>query len=229
MADFALWITACEARCGSTAPSRSAYRGNRDDAVESVIEADPVATALRTLMAGRKEWAGKAADLLGALAEVAGDKVTKAKTWPDSPRALSGRLRRAAPFLRKVASRSTSTREKKAARTRIITITFSEVDGMDAADADPSGRPWALSGVAGSSAASAETPPSSGPENGGDFASTPSISSKPNDSSGLQRTVEWTVGPRRYPYRPPYRPLQPLERQGGGRCGRCGRKNPSPI
>jgi hypothetical protein len=28
--------------------------------------------------------------------------VKKSKTWPDSPRALSGRLRRAATFLRKV-------------------------------------------------------------------------------------------------------------------------------
>ena len=32
----------------------------------------------------------------------AGERVAKSKTWPDSPRALSGRLRRAATFLRKV-------------------------------------------------------------------------------------------------------------------------------
>ena len=197
MADFALWVTACERALWERGAFAIAYRGNRDDAVESVIEADPVATALRTLMAGRKEWSGKAADLLGALAEVAGDKVTKAKTWPDSPRALSGRLRRAAPFLRKVGVTIDFDREKKAARTRIITITA--------------------------------TPITPGPEPEGDFASTPSIPSKPQQFQWLAADGRVDGRRRRYPYRPPDRPLQPLERQGGGRCGRYGRKNPLPF
>jgi hypothetical protein len=86
-----------------------------------VIDADPVAAAVRALMATRTEWTGTASDLLGALAELAGERVANAKTWPDSPRALAGRLRRAATFLRKVGIEFGFQREGRA-RTRIIRI-----------------------------------------------------------------------------------------------------------
>ena len=52
---------------------------------------------------------------------MAGDRIAKAKTWPDSPRALAGRLRRAAPFLRKIGIEITFGREGRA-RTRTIHI-----------------------------------------------------------------------------------------------------------
>ena len=58
----------------------------------------------------------------GALGEVVGERGVKSKTWPDSPRALSGRLRRAATFLRKVHIEISFGREGRA-RTRTITIT----------------------------------------------------------------------------------------------------------
>ena len=102
MADFALWATACETALWPAGTFWSAYCGNRDEAVEGVIDADPIAAAVRAVMATRTEWTGTASDLLGALAEVAGERVAKSKTWPDSPRALAGRLRRAATFLRKI-------------------------------------------------------------------------------------------------------------------------------
>jgi hypothetical protein len=99
----------------------SAYCGNLDEAVEGVIEADPIATAVRTLMVERTVWTGTASNLLGALAEQAGERVAKSKTWPGSPRALAGRLRRAATFLRKIGIAIEFLREG-AARTRIIRI-----------------------------------------------------------------------------------------------------------
>jgi hypothetical protein len=102
MADFALWATACETALWPSGTFWSAYCGNRDEAVEGVIEADPIAAAVRAVMATRTEWTGTASELLGALGELAGERVAKAKTWPDSPRALGGRLRRAATFLRKI-------------------------------------------------------------------------------------------------------------------------------
>jgi hypothetical protein len=101
MADFALWATACETTLWPSGTFWSAYCGNRDEAVDSVIEADPIADTVRTMMTTRTVWTGTASDLLGALSETAGERVAKAKTWPDSPRALSGRLRRAATFLRR--------------------------------------------------------------------------------------------------------------------------------
>lgn len=122
MADFALWASACEAALWPTGTFWSAYCGNRDEAVEGVIDADPVAAAVRAVMLERTEWTGTASDLLGALAEAAGERIAKSKTWPDSPRALSGRLRRAATFLRKVGIELSFEREGRA-RTRIIRIT----------------------------------------------------------------------------------------------------------
>ena len=56
------------------------------------------------------------------MAEAAGERVAKSKTWPDSPRALAGRLRRAATFLRKIGIEIGFDREGRA-RTRIIRIT----------------------------------------------------------------------------------------------------------
>lgn len=122
MADFALWATACETALWSSGTFWSAYCGNRDEAVDGVIDADPIAAAIRTVMTTRTEWTGTASELLGALAEIAGERVAKAKTWPDSPRALAGRLRRAATFLRKIGIDIGFEREGRA-RTRTIRLT----------------------------------------------------------------------------------------------------------
>ena len=121
MADFALWASACETAIWPAGTFWSAYCGNRDEVVDNVIEADPVAAAVRAVMEERTEWTGTATDLLGALAESAGERVAKSKTWPASPRALSGRLRQAATFLRKIGIEIDHVKEGRA-RTRIIHI-----------------------------------------------------------------------------------------------------------
>jgi hypothetical protein len=56
--------------------------------------------------------------------QAVGERVAKAKTWPDSPRALAGRLRRAATFLRKIGIEIGFEREGRA-RTRTIRIVTS--------------------------------------------------------------------------------------------------------
>jgi hypothetical protein len=143
MADFALWATACETALWPAGTFWSAYCGNLGEAVESVIDADPVAGAVRTMMQSRTErtvWTGNATDLLGALGEVAGERVTKSKSWPDSPRSLSGRLRRAATFLRKIGINISFEREGRA-RTRTIVITTTD----DAAPENDGTRPSAPS------------------------------------------------------------------------------------
>ena len=122
MADFALWASACETAVWSTGTFWSAYCGNRDEAVENVIEADPVAAVVRALMETRTKWTGTATSLLGTLSDRAGERVAKSKTWPASPRALSGRLRRTATFLRKVGIDIDHSKEGRA-RTRVIHIT----------------------------------------------------------------------------------------------------------
>jgi hypothetical protein len=122
MADFALWATACETALWPPGTFGAAYAGNRDEAVDSVIEADPVGSAIRSLMGTRTEWTGTASALLGALDEEVGEKVRKSKARPSSARALSGRVRRAATFLRKISIDIAFEREGRA-RTRTIRIT----------------------------------------------------------------------------------------------------------
>ncbi len=139
MADFALWATACETVLWPAGTFWSAYCGNLDKMVENVIEADPVAAAVCAVMLEQTQWTGTATELLATLAVVAGERVAKSKTWPGSPRALSGRLRRSATFLRKAGIEVDYTKEGRA-RTRIIQITSAEVSsgGPDYGGAQPS-------------------------------------------------------------------------------------------
>jgi hypothetical protein len=147
MADFARWSTACETAIWPAGTFWAAYCSNRDEAVADVIEADPVANAVRALMATRTTWTGTASDLLGALTELVGEAQRKSKSWPNSPSTLSGRLRRAATFLRKAGIEIAFDRETNHKRSRSIYISVR-------------------------------------PESGGDFASAPSASSAPDESTG---------------------------------------------
>jgi hypothetical protein len=132
MADFALWAKACEVKSGA-ADFEAAYAANRDEAIVGVIEADPVAAAVRSFMTMKTDWKGTASDLLDALAELVGDGQRKNKNWPDSARALAGRLRRAATFLRKIGIDVTFSREGRA-RTRTIQL----IAGLESARSRPS-------------------------------------------------------------------------------------------
>jgi hypothetical protein len=139
MADFAMWATACETAIWPAGTFWSAYCSNRDAAVEGVIEADSVATAVRALMSGRTEWTGTASSLLVALGEAVDEPIAKSKTWPDNPRALSGRLRRAATFLRKVGIEVAFNKEGRA-RSRIVHITASAPEDAGARPSAPSAQ-----------------------------------------------------------------------------------------
>jgi hypothetical protein len=181
MADFALWATACETALWPAGAFWSAYCGNRDEAVEGVIDADPVAAAVRAMMQPRTErtmWTGNATDLLGALGEVVGERVTKSKSWPDSPRSLSGRLRRTATFLRKIGINISFEREGRA-RTRTIVITTTD----DAAPENDGTRPSAPS-------ASSASPAKLNANNR--FAATP-LRTAADDADGTARGRNSTV------------------------------------
>jgi hypothetical protein len=105
-----------------------AYAGNIDEAVETVLNANPVATAVRNFMAVQTTttWTGTATDLLDLLGRIVGEKATKSKTWPVDATRLGGKLRRAATFLRKVGIEISVGEREGRRRTRNITITSSE-------------------------------------------------------------------------------------------------------
>jgi hypothetical protein len=94
MADFALWAAACESAFRPAGTLETAYSNNRRDAIENIIDADPVTALVREIMADRGQWTGSVTDLLQA--------GTSRFGWPKSPRPLAGRLRRAQTFLRRL-------------------------------------------------------------------------------------------------------------------------------
>ncbi len=170
MADFALWATACETAMWPAGTFWTAYCGNRDEAVAGVIEADPVAAVVRSFMTTRTEWTGTASDLLGALGEAVGERVAKSKTWPDNPRALAGRLRRAATFLRKIGIEISFGREGRARTRTILMATNPSHSAPENSGARPSGP-----------SASSASAPKSNPANG--FAASP-LRTVANDADG---------------------------------------------
>jgi hypothetical protein len=86
MADFALWATACETAFWPAGIFLRAYEANRRAAIETVIEADPVAARVRDIMAAQKMWAGNASDLLRIGADPAGNGGSpRDPGWPKSP------------------------------------------------------------------------------------------------------------------------------------------------
>ena len=112
MADFALWVAACETTFCRAGNFERAYWWNRRAAVEDVVDADPVAAGIRDFMSEREGWTGSASDLLRALdgrRQAVGE--ASSPGWPRSPRALAGRLRRAQTFLRTLGLEITFRRE----------------------------------------------------------------------------------------------------------------------
>jgi hypothetical protein len=98
MADFAHWITAAEpALPWPPGTFLAAYENNLHEAVEATLEADDVAALLRNLV----PFEGTMTDLLEALNSRAPEPIRKSRIWPKSSQALSSRVRRAAPALRR--------------------------------------------------------------------------------------------------------------------------------
>jgi hypothetical protein len=127
MADFALWAAACEPAPWPAGTFARAYTSNRRAAIESVIDADPIAACIRTMMANRTMWTGSASDLLRLCAETARDEFSSGTPGIKSPRALAGRLRRTQTFLRSLGIEITFWREGRMG-TRMIRVSTSAED-----------------------------------------------------------------------------------------------------
>ena len=132
----------------------AAYTENRAQTMDSVIEADPVASTLRAWMADEAEWSGTASDLLTCLCAQASDAVTNGKAWPSTPRALSGRLRRVATFLRTVGIHIDFDQKMGRNRTRLMTIATSPDQSVPSTSAPSATPPMSVVAGAGERAIS---------------------------------------------------------------------------
>jgi hypothetical protein len=145
MADFAKWATAAEPALGWEPESfLAAYTGNRAEANDLALDGSPVAPFLREL-AEAGGWEGTCGDLLERLGKDVGERGTKAPTWPKTPRALSGQLRRLAPNLRRAGVLVDSWREAGGKRRRMVRIN-SNKGGNDRPDRPNRPEPWEMPG-----------------------------------------------------------------------------------
>ena len=143
MADFALWAAACETAFWPAGTFARAYAANRRAAVESIIEADPLATCVRTIVGERSSWSGSASDLLRLCAQRAHEDASMSPPWARNPRALAGRLRRAQTFLRMLDIEIVFGREGRSGARMIRLSTLghsrSSGNGMDCEDGPKDG------------------------------------------------------------------------------------------
>ena len=119
MADFAGWGFAVAPAVGWSAEDFwRAYSANRNKAFEAVIEDDPVAPHILSLLERQKQgtWQGTTEQLWTKLKNIAGEAAC-ALNFPQSPVALGKQLRRIEPAL--AARRVVMERERVTAGTRI--------------------------------------------------------------------------------------------------------------
>jgi hypothetical protein len=100
MADFAIFAAACERGCGDGGRFLDAYADNQAGAHEQALDASPLPAALLAVMEGRESWEGTPAELFAALGRHAPTPAPPG--WPKGANALTNRLRRLAPNLRRV-------------------------------------------------------------------------------------------------------------------------------
>jgi len=103
MADYALLGVAAEQALGlRDGQFLLAYRNNRRNSHDLVLEATPVVPALLSLMAGIPNWSGVSRSLLEELNldAVSTEEQRRQKAWPKDARVLTAALKRVAPDLR---------------------------------------------------------------------------------------------------------------------------------
>jgi hypothetical protein len=116
MADWARWVTAAEPGLGwPHGQILDAYRAMRATTVETSLDGDPLAVAIRRLSL---PWIGTSADLLVLLAPSG----RAPRGWPESPRAMSAALRRLAPYLRRIGIDVAMYRESGSGSRRLVRL-----------------------------------------------------------------------------------------------------------
>lgn len=103
MADFARWVLAAEpALPWEPGTFLAVYGGQRASMAREAVEDSPLARGIVSVVeAAGGSWQGTATELLAAVAEHVDEATRRGKAWPQSPRALAGKLRRMAPDLRR--------------------------------------------------------------------------------------------------------------------------------
>jgi hypothetical protein len=99
MADFAIWIDACEESLGmEPGEALTAYRSNRTETHNLALESSPLHDPVIKL--AQEGFSGTVTDLQVRLNSMTSESIRRSVRWPKAPNALSNALRRMAPNLR---------------------------------------------------------------------------------------------------------------------------------
>jgi len=99
LADFALWVSACEKALGmKPGEAMAACRANSAEARDLALEASPLYEPLAEL--AREGFTGTIAELRARLDSMVGEAIRRSVRWPKAPNVLSNMLRRTATNLR---------------------------------------------------------------------------------------------------------------------------------
>jgi len=99
MADFAIWVSACETALGlETGEALDAYQANRAEAHNLSLESSPLFEPVAKL--ALEGFSGTVAELLARLNRTTGENMRRSVRWPKAPSALGTALRRMASNLR---------------------------------------------------------------------------------------------------------------------------------
>lgn len=142
LADFAEWATAGGTGAGLEEDGFiEAYWRNLRSSEAQSVEYDAVAGAVADLVRHLSdEWEGTATELLDLLGTLVSEDVRRSRSWPGNARALSSRLRRAAPVLgRSAGVRLEFGRSRDRASSRLITVRREFSVGSDRSDRTRSG------------------------------------------------------------------------------------------
>lgn len=132
MADFAKWVVAAEpALPWEEGKFLEVYGQNRSDAIETTLEADRLASAVREFMDDKESWEGQPSKLLDLLERVVDERTKNSKSWPGSANWLTQKLKRAATFLRSIGIDIEFPDQGKRGKERKITITRKNKQNSD--------------------------------------------------------------------------------------------------
>jgi hypothetical protein len=99
LADFALWVSACEEALGmKLGEAVAAYRANCAEARDLALEASPLYEPLAQL--AREGFTGTVAELRARLDSMVSEAIRRSVRWPKAPNVLGNALRRMATNLR---------------------------------------------------------------------------------------------------------------------------------
>ncbi len=179
MADFAVWMAACEEGLGwEPGTFARAYEANRSDANQRALESSPLALAVWRLMRERQEWTGTSTQLLEELKRAATKEERESSAWPRAANSLSAEMNRIAPALREGVGieYADQAREGKDGRRvkKLTWVTDPEKDRQDRQNRQPDEKGLQNGGLGSGAADDADDPPL--------FADDPSV---PADDGGL--------------------------------------------